>query len=234
MIGVPGSLPGDTVAPSTAPQPESGSRRGSPAPEAEPAAHVRAAIRTPARAQEDFRALLSALARPGALEAVALGDSPPAVAVAAGLADVEVPTAVLTSPDEEHWARALHLATSAPVAPPHRAAMVVALRPPTTAEVAGLRRGDAMHPEHGTRLIIAVDALTPALRGRGLGLVLSGPGVQGTRAIEVRGLPAAVFAALGRANAGFPAGVDTFLVASDGTIAGLPRSARVEIVNGED
>ncbi|MBB6548369.1 phosphonate C-P lyase system protein PhnH [Nonomuraea rubra] len=211
--------------------------------------HVRAVTPTAAQAQADFRALLNVLSRPGVLDVVgrgegpghgegrgeSRGEGPVALAVAAGLADVEVPTAVLTAPGDEHWARALHLGTSAPPAPPERARMVVALRPPAAAEIAGLTRGDAMHPELGTRLVVAVDGL-----GQDSGnvpgavvLTLSGPGVPGTRRLCVTGLPRDVFEALAAANAGFPAGVDTFLVAQDGTVAGLPRSTRIEIENGD-
>ncbi|MBF8192228.1 phosphonate C-P lyase system protein PhnH [Nonomuraea sp. K274] len=203
-------------------------------------AHVRAVTPTAARAQADFRVLLDVLSRPGTLGAVGRGDGPAAIAVAAGLADVEVPTSVLTGPGDEHWANALHLATSAPPAPLETARMVVALRPPSPAEIAGLTRGDALHPEHGTRLIAAVTTLEPPdTPGAGVVLGLSGPGVPGARRIRVTGLPGAVFAALAEANAAFPAGVDTFLVAQDGTVAGLPRSTRIEIedtgnlMNGE-
>ncbi|MFC7583666.1 hypothetical protein ACFQYP_07745 [Nonomuraea antimicrobica] len=61
-------------------------------------AQVRAVTPTAARAQADFRALLNVLSRPGVLDAVGSGDGPAALSVAAGLADVEVPTAVLTAP----------------------------------------------------------------------------------------------------------------------------------------
>ncbi|MGP4097489.1 phosphonate C-P lyase system protein PhnH [Nonomuraea sp. KM90] len=229
--------------------------------------HVRAVTPTAARAQADFRALLNVLSRPGVLDVVGRTDGPAALAVAAGLADVEVPTAVLAAPGAEHWARVLHLATSAPPAAPAEARMVVALRPPTAEEIAALPRGDALHPERGTRLIVAVTGLSsqeagernvpgpqvpgpqvpgpqvpgpqvpgpqvPGAEGPGVVLVLSGPGVPGTRRLRVTGLAREVFAALAAANAGFPAGVDTFLVAADGTVAGLPRSTRIEIENGE-
>ncbi|MFI7614593.1 phosphonate C-P lyase system protein PhnH [Nonomuraea terrae] len=217
-------------------------------------AYVRAVTPTAARAQADFRVLLDVLSRPGVLGRVGRGDGPAALAVAAGLADVEVPTAVLTAPGEEHWAQALHLGTSAPPAAPQAARMVVALRPPAAEEVAALPRGDALHPEFGARLIAAVTALegegpvpsapegegpvpsapeVAGARGPEVVLTLSGPGVPAARRLRVAGLPPEVFAALAAANADFPAGVDTFLVAADGTVAGLPRSTRIEIENGE-
>ncbi|WP_165969890.1 phosphonate C-P lyase system protein PhnH [Nonomuraea terrae] len=206
--------------------------------------YVRAVTPTAAQAQADFRVLLDVLSRPGVLGRVGRGDGPAALAVAAGLADVEVPTAVLTAPGEEHWAQALHLGTSAPPAAPQAARMVVALRPPAAEEITALPRGDALHPEFGARLIAAVTVLegegpvpsaleVPGARGPGVVLSLSGPGVPGARRLRVAGLPREVFAALAAANADFPAGVDTFLVAADGTVAGLPRSTRIEIENGE-
>lgn len=186
----------------------------------------------PDTAQTDFRALLGALARPGTLNTITLVPGvPPALTVAAGLADVEVPLCVLADEPERERVRALHLATSAPAAALGAARMVVALRPPTEDEVATLPRGDALHPEHGARLILAVTGLSAA-EGPGTVLTVAGPGVPGTRRIHVAGPPPEVFHALATANAVFPAGVDTFLVANDGTVAGLPRSAHISITNG--
>ena len=55
-------------------------------------------------------------------------------------------------------------------------------------------------------------------------LRLSGPGVPGTRAMIVTGLPAGFVAARRRLVAGFPAGADLLLIAPDGAMAGLPRT----------
>jgi alpha-D-ribose 1-methylphosphonate 5-triphosphate synthase subunit PhnH len=206
---------------------------------------VHALALPPDTAQADFRALLAALARPGTLETItATPGAPPVLAVAAGLADVEVPLCVLTADgqdgrqddeDQQDQARALHMATSAPVADLGDARLVAALRPPSEEEVAALRRGDALHPEHGARLVLAVDELsTLGDAGTGTVLTLTGPGVPGYRRIRVAGQPPEVFRALAAANTAFPAGVDTFLVATDGTVAGLPRSTRVSIENGEN
>jgi alpha-D-ribose 1-methylphosphonate 5-triphosphate synthase subunit PhnH len=200
---------------------------------------VRALTLPPATAQADFRALLAALARPGTLETITGSpDAPPVLAVAAGLADVEVPLCVLTADGEQEQqgqARALHMATSAPFAGLGDARLVAALRPPSEEEVAALRRGDELHPERGARLILAVEELsTPGDGGAGTVLTLTGPGVPGYRRIRVAGPPPEVFRALAESNTAFPAGVDTFLVAADGTVAGLPRSANIAIENGEN
>ncbi|MBI0385230.1 phosphonate C-P lyase system protein PhnH, partial [Streptomyces albiflaviniger] len=47
------------------------------------------------------------------------------------------------------------------------------------------------------------------------------------RHLAVRGLIEETAAALAAANAAFPCGMDVFLVAADGSVAGLPRTTRV-------
>ena len=63
--------------------------------------------------------------------------------------------------------------------------------------------------------------------GGRLWLRISGPGVPGTRAIIVTGLPAGFAAARSRLVAGFPAGADLLLIAPDGAMTGLPRTTEV-------
>lgn len=194
-------------------------------------ARVGALRRTATDAQRDFTTLLDVLARPGKIGRLQVPAGVPAAALAAcGLVDVEVELRVLTGDDTEgqDWGEAVHAATSAPRSELEFARTVLALRPVTADEVAQLPRGDALNPERGARLFATVDELTP---GDGpLTLRLTGPGVPGERLLGVRGLPAAVFEALATANSGFPLGVDTFLVAGDGAVAGLPRSTRLSIV----
>ncbi|MFI0356144.1 phosphonate C-P lyase system protein PhnH [Actinomadura sp. 9N407] len=191
---------------------------------------AQAVRRSPSQARRDFRSLLDVLARPGlTARLVPSPDVPAATVPAACLADVEVPLAVIGGED---WARALALATGAPAADPENARMVLALRPLTPAEIAALPRGDALHPELGCRLVQAVDGLSEGPDAGGVVLTLNGPGVPGERRLTVKGMPAESFHALAEANAAFPAGTDTFLVAPDGTVAGLPRSVRMTIENG--
>jgi alpha-D-ribose 1-methylphosphonate 5-triphosphate synthase subunit PhnH len=182
--------------------------------------------RNPRQSQRDFRVLLDVLARPGTTGRLAVTDGVPAATIpVAGLADVEVPLAVLADAGDERWIRPLYVVTGAPAAEPAAARLVLALRPPSAAEIAVLPRGDALNPERGARLVIAVAGLADGQGGSEL--LLSGPGVQGERLITVRGLPRETIAALAEANAAFPAGVDTFLVAPDGAVAGLPRTTRI-------
>lgn len=189
---------------------------------------IRALTRTPTQSQQDFRLLIDVLCRPGtvrALELAARPDVPAAAVVAAGLADVEVSLAVLE--DGERWAAALHSATGASTAPLATAQLVVALRTPMAPEILALARGDALHPELGSRLVIAVSALGEP--DAPVTLHLRGPGVVDENELRISGIPADVLEALSLANAEFPAGVDTFLVAADGRVAALPRSSRIRI-----
>jgi alpha-D-ribose 1-methylphosphonate 5-triphosphate synthase subunit PhnH len=186
--------------------------------------------RTSHESQRDFRVLLDVLSRPGVIGRLAVTAGVPAATIpVAGLADVEVPLAVLAGPGEAEWQRALHLATGAPAADPGRARLVLALRTPDADEIASLPRGDALHPELGARLVIAVEGLfDPGAAAAGdTVLILSGPGIPEVRTLVVRGLPEEIVHAMTRANADFPAGIDTFLVAPDGAVAGLPRTTRM-------
>lgn len=195
------------------------------------AKRVRALRRTSQQSQRDFTALLDVLARPGRIRRLTVPDAAPAAAVAAcGLIDVEVPVHVLTGPDPDSaaWAEALYVATGAPRAELPHAHTVIALRPLTPEDIAALNRGTPLDPETGARVFAQVDALG----GPGphdAELLLTGPGVPvGTeRRLAVRGLTADTVAALEATNAAFPCGVDLFLAAPDGSVAGLPRTTRV-------
>lgn len=200
-------------------------------------ARAKALRRDSDNSRRDFTTLLDVLARPGTIGVLDVRDGAPAVAIAAcGLLDVEVGTHVISglAADEQSWADAVYAATNAPRSELGTARTVVALRPVTALEIADLNRGDALNPEHGARLFAAVDSVAePGTAADETVLSLSGPGIRGVRQLAVRGLAVSVFEALIAANASFPAGVDTFLVAADGAVAGLPRTTRVRIESAD-
>ncbi|MER6525857.1 phosphonate C-P lyase system protein PhnH [Streptomyces sp. NPDC001508] len=195
------------------------------------ARRVRALRRAPEQSQRDFTALLDVLARPGRIRRLTVPDTAPAAAVAAcGLIDVEVPVHVLTAPDPDSaaWAEAVYAATGAPRAELPDARTVIALRPLTPDDIAALNPGTPLDPETGARVFAQVDAIGTD-GPHATELLLTGPGVpDGTeRRLAVRGLTADTVTALAAANAAFPCGVDLFLAAADGSVAGLPRTTRV-------
>lgn len=192
---------------------------------------ARAVRLNPFPAQRVFDQLLDSLARPGTLAQLEFPPGvPPALLPAVALADVEVRVAVLD--DGAGWADPVHAVTGAPRTSASEADMVVALRPVTAEEVTTLRRGTPYAPEHGARLVVAVerlDAETGPLR-----LALTGPGVPGERTVAVTGLDHTVATALREANGEFPAGVDVHLVAADGVLVSVPRSVRIRIAEPTD
>jgi alpha-D-ribose 1-methylphosphonate 5-triphosphate synthase subunit PhnH len=188
--------------------------------------------------QATFRVLLDALSRPGSVHRLPDGvvdvDVPAAVLVPLALADLEVDLAVL-EPAGPDWAAALAEATGARSAAPERADLVLALRPPRPDEIRGLRRGTPDRPDLACRLVLACDHLdaggagTP---GSAVQLDLTGPGVDGHAALTVAGVPVETLEALVAVNRRFPLGVDTYVVDTDGRVAGLPRSTAVRITSG--
>ncbi|WP_262698515.1 MULTISPECIES: phosphonate C-P lyase system protein PhnH [Streptomyces] len=210
----------------TAPAPTHRAPSGTP-----DAQRIRALRRTSRQSQRDFTALLDVLARPGRIRRLTVPDTAPAAAVAAcGLIDVEVPVHVLTGPDPDSaaWAEAVYAATGAPRAELPAARTLIALRPLIPEDITALNRGTPLDPEAGARVFAQVNALGGDGR-QDTELFLTGPGVpDGTqRRLAVRGLAADTVTALASANAAFPCGVDLFLTAPDGSVAGLPRTTRV-------
>jgi alpha-D-ribose 1-methylphosphonate 5-triphosphate synthase subunit PhnH len=166
------------------------------------------------------------------------------------LADLSTPACVVGH-EEGAWDEIVRVATNAPRTALSDARLVTALRPLTADELGGLRTGTAAAPEDGALACLAVSGIAivdgedtadvAGVRdgadgdggsdggdatedGGRLWLRLSGPGVPGTRAVIVTGLPAGFAAARRRLVGEFPAGADLLLIAPDGAMTGLPRT----------
>jgi alpha-D-ribose 1-methylphosphonate 5-triphosphate synthase subunit PhnH len=208
---------------------------------------------TPAGAQAVFRATLDALARPGTVRRLPTaedeplaGHVPAALLPLLALADLSTRACVLgeeagedSDADERTaWDEVVRVATNAPRAALADARLVAVLRPLGEDELACLRTGTPAAPEDGALACLAVAGIEAAdgaseITGSSAGgepgprLRLSGPGVPGTRAIIVTGLPAGFAAARQGLVAGFPAGTDLLLITPDGAMTGLPRTTTV-------
>jgi alpha-D-ribose 1-methylphosphonate 5-triphosphate synthase subunit PhnH len=79
-------------------------------------------------------------------------------------------------------------------------------------------------PEFGATLLIDCSA-APCLTKT----VLTGPGIDGSRHIELP-LSSALLAALEEKNSAFPLGIDCFLLIGRDGLIGLPRSTGIEVV----
>lgn len=91
-----------------------------------------------------------------------------------------------------------------------------------------MKRGTLEAPEEGATAVVLVEKLSP--EGGEAVLELSGPGVPGTRTLGVDGFTRGAVEAVRESRAGYPLGVDVYLVDGAGRVAGLPRSTGVEVV----
>jgi alpha-D-ribose 1-methylphosphonate 5-triphosphate synthase subunit PhnH len=183
----------------------------------------------PADAQQVFRTVLEALARPGtpmALPTELLSVLAPAVTPIVALADSTTGVCVLENPGGR-WADAIATATAAPIWPAEMARLVVGLRPVSDDEVRGFTRGSARAPEDAALVALGVRDLHGGPRK----WTLSGPGVCGSATVAPRGVPAGFVAARADAVAAYPAGIDILLVADDGRVVGLPRTTTIDEEN---
>ena len=83
--------------------------------------------------------------------------------------------------------------------------------------------GSLEYPDRSTTLVVQVESLD-----QGNGVVLSGPGIPGTRLFAAAPLPARFRTQLIANREMFPRGVDLVLVSETAVVA-LPRSVRVAI-----
>ncbi len=189
-----------------------------------------------------FRTLLDTLANPGRLHAIeqrAPGGLPAVALPALSLADLEVAVSVIGDFDSAspNVATAIRRSTGARIVSDLADAdMVVAVRVPALADIEQIRRGSATAPERGARLCLSCERLTADVASvadvddRVVRVWVSGPGAMRGRLFGVAGIPGEIFETLAAVNRGHPAGVDTWIVADDGVIVGIPRSCRIEVV----
>jgi alpha-D-ribose 1-methylphosphonate 5-triphosphate synthase subunit PhnH len=187
-----------------------------------PAELVLSATLRPGEAQHAFRAVLDALARPGTVTRLPDGplrSVPATLLPVLALADLGTPVCVLEQ--DGRWADAVAVATNAPTVGLGEARLVAAVRPITLEELRALRRGSAVAPEDAAFACVPVtDVDGGSRRWR-----VSGPGTVNGSVIAPTGLPTGFAEARAETVAQFPAGIDLLLVAPDGRVVGLPRSA---------
>ncbi len=178
----------------------------------------------PSESAAVFRTMVSSLASPGELFHLPdiKGFEPSALPVLC-LADLELALSILCNPGDAD-PRLVQRLVGARQAPTSQADIVLARRSPTIEEILSLPRGTALSPERGCRLVIECGGF-----GNGIGLSVTGPGVDGTEYLTVFGVSLDVFTAINLANAKRPCGIDVHLVAPNGTIASLPRSCRARV-----
>ena len=179
--------------------------------------------------QAAFRAILKAIASPGAIESCGRGLAPPlplspaAAAAILTLADFETPLwiapSLATSGEAVAYLR-FHTGASLAASPDQAAFALIDLELDGF-DLTSFAQGAPDYPDRSTTVVVE----TRSLAGRP-GIRIAGPGVRGTAEIEFGPMPGG-FLSQWRANhSRFPLGVD--LILAHGTeLAVLPRSVRV-------
>jgi alpha-D-ribose 1-methylphosphonate 5-triphosphate synthase subunit PhnH len=191
-------------------------------------------------AQQAFRALLEAMARPGRIqsltESVLAGMEPPGLprgltALLLTLLDAETSLCIDPEMATAHALGYLRFHTGVRTLPnAEDAAFVVASADRVTPAIwALLHAGTDEVPQSGASLLIEVPMLaSPAASSAGTRLQLSGPGIESAQTLVVGGLPVAFWQARAALEIEYPRGIDLILCCGD-TLAALPRTTRVTL-----
>jgi alpha-D-ribose 1-methylphosphonate 5-triphosphate synthase subunit PhnH len=194
----------------------------------------------------NFRTMLEALARPGSILTLPVTPDAPKpltpglAALCLVLADMDAPLWLDPSagPVCEAW---LRFNCGCPLTlNPAESALACVLEPAGMPPLRSFAQGDPEYPDRSTTLFLCVPGLgegscagseegrTDGLAGSGR-VRLAGPGIRRQRTLLVSGLPGDFWEQWRDNGAGYPLGVDVFLVCG-GRIVGLPRSVRAEVL----
>ncbi len=191
-------------------------------------------------AQQHYRLLLDAMARPGTVHLLPRMSltAPPAITEAAALVGFALLNADVSFYADGEAAdvvtQYLVVNTAATPESPGNADFVFAAGTASEALVADMKKGSLPYPDEGATLVASVEALASEVQGLGLlsspylTLTLEGPGIAGKKTFFVSGLGSELVAGLQTCNQEFPLGIDLILTDPGHRIACIPRSSRVE------
>ena len=178
--------------------------------------------------QAAFRAILAAMARPGAILACGEGLAPPAplspaaAAAILALADFETPLWIAPSLLAGEIASYLKFNTGAPLAAsPDKAAFALIDAAADALRLADFAQGTQEYPDRSTTIVVQLSSLS-----NGPLLTLAGPGIPGETTLAAGFLPEGFFEQWRKNQAAYPLGVDCIL-AGGAEVAALPRSIRL-------
>jgi alpha-D-ribose 1-methylphosphonate 5-triphosphate synthase subunit PhnH len=180
-------------------------------------------------AQKVFRAVMDALARPGVVQALTglpaapAPLSPAAGAIALALTDYDTPVwldpPLVAATEVATW---LRFHTGAPVvSDPARAAFAFVADPAHVRPFDAFALGTPEYPDRSTTIVLQVGRFAG-----GPSLLLSGPGIAGSRQFSASPLPGDFAGRLAANRSLFPRGIDLLLVTAD-QVAALPRSVKI-------
>jgi alpha-D-ribose 1-methylphosphonate 5-triphosphate synthase subunit PhnH len=180
-------------------------------------------------AQQAFRRILQAMARPGRILDCGgeldppAGLSPAMAAVCLTLADADAPLWLAPSVATQAAAGYLRFHCNAPILDNVGAAVFVLAQAGEMPALDACAQGDDRYPDRSATLVVEVSGLNADGPGA---WTLRGPGIADTAGLSVAGLPGD-FAARWHDNAdAYPGGVDLILTCGS-RLAGLPRTTRI-------
>ncbi len=170
-----------------------------------------------------FRVILQGVSHPGNVLSLPdpHEDEPAVFAVLGCLLDNEVTLSVIGDPALE---AALARHTASRTAHPENADYIIVRNGTTCGKLAGFKRGSLEYPDTGATILYLVEELSQAT-----GVVLSGPGVNGTVSMRITGLDPSELQLLRQVNSEFPLGIDAIFLDQSGHIACIPRSSRIGV-----
>ncbi|MGJ3242416.1 MAG: phosphonate C-P lyase system protein PhnH [Opitutales bacterium] len=189
-------------------------------------------------AQNHFRAILDAMARPGeirVLEPVSIDPPPglPSASALVALALINRDVAFHLGFEDEAVEAYLKLNTGSPPAALEEADFIFAPGDAHPAVVESAKEGILTYPETAATLVFHVGGLGDLAGPDAARWRLTGPGIPESRELVVAGLNPALVAALQEKNDEFPLGADAILTHSDPvsgrwSVVGLPRTTQAE------
>lgn len=180
-----------------------------------------------AAAQSTFRAVLEAMAQPGAVREIAInvkaptGVEPATAALFLTLLDHETPLWLGIGEQADGAARYFSFHCGCPIAERPGLARFALCQP--TQDLTEFSVGTAEYPESSATILVQV----PALEG-GPAIGLRGPGIKDRAHIAPQGLSPPFWHVVERNAALFPRGAD-FVLVSGRQICALPRTTRPEV-----
>ncbi len=189
--------------------------------------------------QKIFRILLDAFARPGRIkQGCELNIAPPwgggkfAFGVLFSLLDLEAGFSVCCF--DERVKREVEeyvvLNTGSNLLPSNIADFILALD--SSLNIKKVKRGTLEYPDHGSTVIRVVEELGENLEGSSLDLVLTGPGIKDKARVSVKGIEAREVEKMIEVNRKFPLGIDFLFVDGRDRVVAIPRSVRIESLEG--
>jgi alpha-D-ribose 1-methylphosphonate 5-triphosphate synthase subunit PhnH len=129
---------------------------------------------------------------------------------------------------EQDVAAYVRINTQCPQKDLTNADFILCLEPELGKRFSELKTGTLTQPDHSARIFYLVDTITSMSSNGGRDLILSGPGINGTKVVYLSGIPGREIREWKKNRDHYPLGIDIYLVSRTGEIIGIPRSVRIE------